>query len=44
MDIEIKNVLDKILEELSDIQDELNEKDYQILRITQELDEIKSRL
>ena len=44
MDIEIKNVLDKILEELSDIQDELNEKDYQILRITQELEEIKSRL
>jgi hypothetical protein len=44
MDIEIKNALDKIFEELSDIQDELNEKDYQILHITQELDEIKSRL
>ena len=44
MDAELKSTLDKILEQLSDIQDQLDEKDFQILHITQELDAIKSKL
>ena len=42
MGSEEKTILKEILEQLSDIQDRLDEKDYQILHITQEIDKLKS--
>lgn len=44
MDAELKEKLDKVFEELSDIQDWLNEKDYQILHIMNEIDALKEKI
>ena len=40
IDYQILSLL--LAKELSDIQDQLNEKDYQILRITERLDQLES--
>ena len=39
-EIDYKKLCLILAQELSDIQDQLNEKDYQILRITQRLDKL----
>lgn len=42
VDYELLSLL--LADEVCDLQDELNEKDYQILHIMEQLDEIKSKI
>lgn len=45
MDVaELNEKLEKILEEISDIHDALDEKDYQILHIEKAIDSIKEKI
>lgn len=44
MDAEVLKELESLREEINDLRDSLDEKDYQILHIMTELDNIKSQI
>ena len=44
MDAEVLKELESLREEINDLRDSLDEKDYQILHIMTELDNIKSKI
>lgn len=44
MDEEIKRALESLKEEVNDLRESLDEKDYQILHIMNELDALKAKI